>query len=60
MFLAKVLGITIEESLLDNTGKFRLDKAELIAYSHGSYYSLSDVLGTFGYSVKKKTKKKHR
>lgn len=60
MFLAKVLGITVEDSLLDHTGKFRLDKAELIAYSHGSYYSLSEALGTFGYSIKKKSKKKHK
>jgi flavin reductase (DIM6/NTAB) family NADH-FMN oxidoreductase RutF len=60
MFLAKVLGITVEESLLDHTGKFRLDKAELIAYSHGSYYSLSEALGTFGYSIKKKPRKKHK
>ena len=59
MFLAKVLGITIEDSYLDETGKFRLDKAGLIAYAHGTYYDLGDPLGTFGYSImKKKTQKK--
>ena len=59
MFLAKVLGITIEDSYLDETGKFRLDEAGLIAYAHGTYYDLGDPLGTFGYSImKKKTQKK--
>lgn len=54
MFLAKVLGVTVEDSLIDETGKFRLDKAEPIAYAHGAYYTLGDQLGTFGFSVMKK------
>lgn len=59
MFLAKVLGITIEDSYIDPTGKFRLDLAELISYAHGTYYDLGNPLGTFGYSImKKKTQKK--
>ena len=31
-----------------------LAKAEPIVYSHGGYYGLSELLGTFGWSVKKK------
>lgn len=60
MFLAEVLGITIEESLIDATGKFRLDLAEPIAYCHGAYYALGEQLGTFGYSIRKKSKKKKK
>jgi len=59
MFLAKVLGITVDGTLIDETGKFRLDLAEPISYAHGAYYALGEQLGTFGYSImKKKTLKK--
>lgn len=59
MFLAKVLGVTVDGTLIDETGKFRLDQAEPISYAHGAYYALGEQLGTFGYSVmKKKTIKK--
>jgi len=59
MFLAKVLGVTIDDTLIDSTGKFRLDLAEPISYAHGAYYALGEQLGTFGYSImKKKTLKK--
>ena len=30
-----------------------LEKADLIAYSHGMYFELGRLLGTFGFSVKK-------
>ncbi len=36
------------------TGKFRLEDAGLMSYSHGAYYTQGDKLGTFGFSVKKK------
>ncbi|MEG2124011.1 MAG: flavin reductase family protein, partial [Clostridium sp.] len=32
-------------------------KASPIVYSHGEYYGLSELLGTFGYSIKKKARK---
>ena len=59
MFLAKVLGVTVEDQYMDETGKFRLDRAGLMSYAHGTYYRLGEPLGTFGYSImKKKTQKK--
>lgn len=54
MFIAEVLATNIDEQYLDENGKFNLSKADLITYSHGEYYSLGKVLGTFGYSVRKK------
>lgn len=61
MFLAKVLGVTIEDDFIDATGKFRLDIAQLIAYAHGTYYDIGNPLGTFGYSImKKKTQLKRK
>ena len=41
------------------TTKIDLTKADLIAYSHGEYFSVDkNPLGKFGYSVMKKKKKK--
>lgn len=60
MFLAEIVAVHADDSLLDEKGKLRLDKANLIAYSHGEYFGLSrKPLGFFGYSIMKpKTKKK--
>ncbi len=53
MYLANVVAVHADEAYMDEKGRFSLDKAEPIAYSHGSYYTLGEKLGTFGYSVKK-------
>jgi len=59
MFLAEVVAVNVEEEYIDETGKFRLERARPLCYNHGSYYGLSKELGTFGYSVMKpKTRKK--
>lgn len=54
MYQAKVVAVHAEEAYLDEKKKFRLEDAKPIVYSHGSYYSLGEKLGTFGYSVTKK------
>ena len=38
-------------------GKFDMEKCNLIAYSHGQYFTLGENIGKFGYSVQKKKKK---
>ena len=53
MFIAEVLCVNVDESLLDDKGTLHLEWAELLAYSHGSYFCLGDYVGKFGYSVKK-------
>lgn len=57
MFIADVMNVYIDEKYLDEKGKFHLNATDLIAYSHGSYLSLGEELGSFGYSICK-TKKK--
>ena len=57
MFVGEVVGVTIDDKYMDEKGKFHLSKADLITYSHGEYYGLGKLLGTFGYSVKKPVKK---
>ena len=44
---------------IDENGRLELEKADLLAYSHGQYRGLGKNLGSFGFSVRKK-KKKHK
>ncbi len=62
MFIAEVVNVHANEEFLDEeTGAFDMQKAGLIAYSHGHYYELGKHIGRFGFSVqKKKTKKKSK
>ena len=53
MFLAEVVAVHADEAYMDEKGRFSLTAAEPIAYSHGTYFTLGEQLGTFGYSVKK-------
>ena len=57
MFVAEVLAVHVDPGLLDERGKLHLDRSRPIVYSHGEYYGLGSMLGTFGYSVKKNKRK---
>lgn len=54
LFLAEVVNVGVDESLLDETGRLLLDRSGLIVYAHGGYFALGRQIGSFGYSVKKK------
>ncbi len=54
MFVAEVVGVDVDERYLDENGKFRLNEARPMVYSHGEYFGLGEKLGSFGYSVRKK------
>ena len=56
MFIADVVAVDVDESLLDKDGKLHLDRAHLAAFAHGEYFELGRRIGTFGFSVKKKKK----
>ncbi len=58
MFIAEIMCVNVEESLIDSTGKLQLNSADLICYNHGEYRTLADTLGHFGYSIRKKAKLK--
>ncbi len=53
MFIARVKCIQVSEEYMSESGKFELNKTDLIAYSHGEYFELGESLGKFGFSVKK-------
>ena len=54
MFIAEVVGVTVDDSYMDETGKFHINESGLVMYSHGEYFALGKKLGKFGYSVKRK------
>ena len=58
MFLAEVVGVTIDDVYMNENGKFELNQTGLVAYSHGEYFELGAKLGKFGYSVEKKNRRK--
>jgi flavin reductase (DIM6/NTAB) family NADH-FMN oxidoreductase RutF len=54
VFISKIVAVQAEEALLNEKGKLELEKAGLICFSHGKYWSLGEELGFFGYSVAKR------
>lgn len=56
MFLAEVVSVDVDPDYLNEKGKFELNKLGLAAYSHGEYLETGKVIGSFGYSVKKRPK----
>ena len=58
MFLAEIIGVYVDDTYLDEDGKLCLEKAGLLAFLHGAYYTLGREIGTMGFSVNKKEIKK--
>lgn len=53
MFLAEVVAVRVDDDYMDEKGRFDLNAADLVTYSHGEYFTLGKKIGTFGYSVAK-------
>lgn len=58
MFLADIVAVNVDEQYIDKSDKLRLDRCGLAAFAHGEYFELGRKIGTFGYSVRKKGKKR--
>ena len=58
MFLAKVSAVSVDESYMDSGGKFHLNRTGIVAYSHGEYFSLGRKNGSFGFSVRRKKRRR--
>ncbi len=55
MFIAEVVGVQADNAYIDpQSGRFCLERACPIVYSHGQYFALGQALGHFGWSVRKK------
>ena len=53
VFIADIVSVSCDDSILDETGKIRFDHADLMAYAHGEYYALGEKVGKFGFSTKR-------
>lgn len=60
MFLAEILAVNVNTDLIDENGRFALERSGLVAFCHGAYYAVGKELGTFGFSVAKKKTRKQR
>ena len=61
MFLADVVNVLVDEEYINpETGKLELERADMIADSHGEYFRLGQAIGHFGWSVRKKKKRNMR
>ncbi|QAT43149.1 flavin reductase family protein [Aminipila luticellarii] len=60
MFMAEIVKVHADKSIMDEKGKILLENAALICYNHGEYFGIKrKPIGKFGYSVMKpKTKKR--
>lgn len=57
MFIAEVLNVKADTTFIDPvTGAFDMKRADLLVYAHGKYYGLGELVGKFGWSVKKSNK----
>lgn len=54
MFIAEVLAVHVDDRYMDESGRFNLNDAKPLVYSHGRYLTTGKEIGSFGYSVKKK------
>ncbi|MEG0308096.1 MAG: flavin reductase family protein [Clostridium sp.] len=56
LFLAEIVSCHVDDNLIDNGSKIHFEKADLLTYSHGEYFSVNPTpIGKFGYSVAKKS-----
>ena len=51
MFIGEAVSMGIDDKLIDDKGAIHLERAQLIAYSHGIYTGVTEALGFFGYSI---------
>ena len=54
IFMADIVNVSCRPELLDEKGRICYERAGLLAYSHGEYYSLGKRLGKFGFAAAKK------
>ncbi|MFW5774572.1 MAG: flavin reductase family protein [Tangfeifania sp.] len=58
MFTAEVVNVSVDDTYLDESGKFSFAKAGPLVYNHGHYFGLGETIGKFGWSVQKKKRRK--
>lgn len=60
MFVSDVLGVSVDDTYLNENDAFSFSKANPLVYSHGHYFGMGDKVGKFGWSVEKKKNKRKK
>ena len=53
MFIAEIVAVNVDDKYVESDGRLAIEKAGLLAFAHGRYYTLGRDLGAFGFSVDK-------
>ena len=53
MFIAEIVNVNVDDKYIEEDGRLAIEKAGLLAFAHGRYYTLGRDLGGFGFSVDK-------
>lgn len=56
VFIADIVSVSCQDHIIDADGKMHFERADLLAYAHGEYYSLGEIVGRFGFSTDKPKK----
>lgn len=59
VFVADIVSVSCDESIVDAEGRMCFDRADLLAYAHGEYFSLGEKVGVFGFSTKTPKRKRY-
>ena len=54
MFVADIVSVSVDDSILDENGKLCMERANLCAFAHGEYFTLGKKVGEMGFSATKK------
>ncbi len=53
MFIAEIVNVNIDDRYIEEDGRLAIEKAGLLVFAHGRYYTMGRDLGAFGFSVDK-------
>lgn len=53
MFTAEIVNVNVDDRYLEEDNRLALEKAGLLVFAHGRYYTMGRDLGGFGFSVDK-------
>lgn len=56
LYIAAIEAVQVDKELVDSSGALDLGRADLVAWCHGKYYALGEVLGYFGFSVRRRSR----
>lgn len=54
LFLGEIVQVHVDKDVLDENGRIDFNRAEPFVYNEGEYWSLSEKIGLYGFSISKK------